>query len=62
MSHVVRDERGVAWIDDTNVKVVEIALDHLDYGWSGRCCDARRMSPRGKASSASRRCNGGCGS
>ena len=33
-SHVVRDERGVAWVDDTNVKVIEIALDHLAYGWS----------------------------
>ena len=27
--HIHRDERGVAWIDDTNVKVVEIVLDHL---------------------------------
>ena len=33
-SHIVRDERGVAWVDDTNVKVVELALDHLAYGWS----------------------------
>jgi len=32
--HIVRDERGVAWVDDTNVKVVELALDHLAYGWS----------------------------
>jgi uncharacterized protein (DUF433 family) len=32
--HIVRDERGVAWIDDTNVKVIELALDHLAYGWS----------------------------
>lgn len=24
----------MAWVDDTNVKVVEIALDHLAYGWS----------------------------
>lgn len=33
-SHIVRDERGVAWVDDSNVKVVELALDHLAYGWS----------------------------
>jgi uncharacterized protein (DUF433 family) len=33
-SHIVCDEHGMAWIDDTNVKVVEIALDHLSYGWS----------------------------
>jgi len=33
VSHIVRDDRGVAWVDDTNVKVVEIALDHLAYGW-----------------------------
>jgi uncharacterized protein (DUF433 family) len=34
LSHIVCDERGVAWVDDTNVKVIEIALDHLAYGWS----------------------------
>ena len=27
--HIHRDERGVAWIDDTNVKVVEVVLDHV---------------------------------
>lgn len=32
--HIIHDEHGVAWVDDTNVKVVEIALDHLAYGWS----------------------------
>ncbi len=26
--HIHRDERGVAWIDDSNVKVVEVALDY----------------------------------
>jgi uncharacterized protein (DUF433 family) len=34
LSHIVRDQHGVAWVDDTKVKVVEIALDHLAYGWS----------------------------
>ena len=33
-NHVVLDERGVAWIDDTNVKVVEVAADHLAHGSS----------------------------
>jgi uncharacterized protein (DUF433 family) len=28
------DKSGVAWIDDTKVKVVEIVLDHLTYGHS----------------------------
>lgn len=27
--HIHRDERGFAWIDDSNVKVVEVVLDHL---------------------------------
>jgi len=33
-SHIRRDSQGVAWIDDTNVKVVEVVLDWLAYGWS----------------------------
>ncbi|MFN4259928.1 MAG: DUF433 domain-containing protein [Gemmataceae bacterium] len=32
--HIQLDERGGAWIDDTNIKVVEVVLDHLTYGWS----------------------------
>jgi uncharacterized protein (DUF433 family) len=32
--HIARDERGVAWIDGKNVKVIEVILDHLAYGWS----------------------------
>lgn len=28
------DKSGVAWIDDTNVKVVEVMIDHLAYGHS----------------------------
>ena len=32
--HIWLDERGVAWIDDTNVKVIEVALDHIADGWS----------------------------
>jgi uncharacterized protein (DUF433 family) len=33
-AHIHLDERGVAWIDDTNVKVSEVVLDKLAYGWS----------------------------
>ena len=32
--HIQIDAEGRAWIDDTNVKVVEVVLDHLAYGWS----------------------------
>lgn len=28
-----RDERGVAWIDESNIKVIEVVLDHVQ-GWS----------------------------
>lgn len=32
-SHIVLDERGVAWIDKTNTKVIEIAMDMLAHDW-----------------------------
>ncbi len=32
--HIRLDERGVAWIDDSNTKVIEVALDMLAHGWS----------------------------
>jgi uncharacterized protein (DUF433 family) len=32
--HIRFDERGVAWIDDTNTKVIEVALDMIAHGWS----------------------------
>lgn len=32
--HIHLDSRGVAWIDDTNTKVVEVALDRIAHGWS----------------------------
>ena len=28
-SHVWQDDRGVAWIDDSNVKVIEVVLDYV---------------------------------
>jgi uncharacterized protein (DUF433 family) len=32
--HIRLDEQGVARIDDANVKVIEVVLDRLAYGWS----------------------------
>jgi uncharacterized protein (DUF433 family) len=32
--HIWVDEQGRAWIDDTNVKVIEIVLEHIAYGWT----------------------------
>lgn len=32
--HINIDERGVAWIDDSNVKVIEVVLDTLAHGSS----------------------------
>lgn len=34
IAHIFRDGAGVAWIDRTRVKVIEVALDHVAYGWS----------------------------
>ncbi len=33
-AHIRLDERGVPWIDDTNTKVIEVALDMIAHGWS----------------------------
>lgn len=34
IAHIFRDPAGVAWIDHTRVKVLEVVLDHVAYGWS----------------------------
>ncbi|MEO6184011.1 MAG: DUF433 domain-containing protein [Verrucomicrobiota bacterium] len=34
ITHIVRDAKGVPWLDKKNVKVIEIVMDHLAYGWS----------------------------
>ena len=31
-SHIHLDDRGVAWVDDTNIKVIEIASEYLAHG------------------------------
>ena len=33
ITHIQRDDRGVAWIADTETKVIEVAADQLAYGW-----------------------------
>src|SRR5215813_6226665 len=33
-AHIRLDDRGVAWIDETNTKVIEVALDTIAHGWS----------------------------
>lgn len=33
-AHVHLDNAGVAWIDDSNIKVVEVVLDKLAHGWN----------------------------
>lgn len=33
-NHIALDGRGVAWIDDTNVKVLEVVVDRLAWEWS----------------------------
>jgi uncharacterized protein (DUF433 family) len=32
--HIWLDEKGRAWIDDTNTKVIEVALDKIAHGSS----------------------------
>jgi uncharacterized protein (DUF433 family)/uncharacterized protein YuzE len=32
--HVRLDDQGRAWIDDTNVKVIEVVMDHAIWKWS----------------------------
>lgn len=33
-NHIQLDDRGVAWIDDTNIKVIEVALEKIAHGCS----------------------------
>lgn len=34
LTHIHVDDSSVAWIDDTRIKVIEVAMDHLAHGWS----------------------------
>jgi uncharacterized protein (DUF433 family) len=33
-THIRLDDHGVAWIDDTNVKAIEVALERIAHGSS----------------------------
>src|SRR6266566_8568230 len=33
ITHISRDERGMAWIGEANTKVIEVAMDQVAYGW-----------------------------
>src|SRR2546430_1620969 len=33
-AHIRLDDRGVAWIDETRTKVIEVAQDQIAHGWS----------------------------
>ena len=33
-AHIWLDDQGRAWIDDTNVKVIEVVVDHIAWKWS----------------------------
>jgi uncharacterized protein (DUF433 family) len=33
-AHIRLDDGGVAWIDDANTKVIEVAQDMVAHGWS----------------------------
>lgn len=32
-THISLDDRGVAWIDGTNVKVIEVVVDRVAWQW-----------------------------
>ena len=33
-AHIHLDDRGVSWIDDTNVKVIEVVMERIAHGSS----------------------------
>ena len=32
--HIWLDERGIAWVDDSGLKVLNLAIGHVAHGWS----------------------------
>jgi uncharacterized protein (DUF433 family) len=34
LPHIHLDEQRRPWIDDTNIKVIEVVLEHLGHGWN----------------------------
>jgi uncharacterized protein (DUF433 family) len=43
VSHIRLDGKGVAWINSTRTKVIEVAMDHIAYGWSAE--EIQRQHP-----------------
>lgn len=41
--HIVLDENQIAYLANTNTKVVELILDHIAYGWSA--AEIQRQHP-----------------
>lgn len=44
--HIRLDENGRPWVDDTNVKVIEVVLDHLAYGQNAVATQRLRHAAR----------------
>jgi hypothetical protein len=44
--HLWFDDRGRPWIDDTNIKVIEVVLDHIGDGWSAQEIHEQRYSQK----------------
>jgi len=44
VTHICLDAQGVAWIDDTNVKVIDVAVDKLAHRCSAE--EIREQYPR----------------
>ena len=34
LTHIHRDATGTAWIDDSGVRVIQVAQEHIGHGWS----------------------------
>lgn len=46
VAHVLLDENGVAWIDKTRVKVIEVVLDKIAYRWDADEIDRQHPNLR----------------
>ena len=44
INHIALDGNGVAWIDSTRIKVIEVAMDHIAYGWTAE--EIHRQHPQ----------------
>ena len=42
--HIRLDATGRPWLDDSNVKVIEVVLDHLAYGWDAETIQENHLN------------------